>query len=113
LYGHWYPHRKMDHRGYVRSLFLQCKATILAMKNIRSLNPRARLIQTDDLGKCQATEPLKDQAEFENHRRWISWDMLCGKLGPDHALYEYCLNSGLSVDDLNWLQQNACAPDVI
>ena len=42
------------------------------------MNPDARLIQTEDLGYTFATPPCAEQAEFENHRRWLTWDLLCG-----------------------------------
>lgn len=113
LYGHWYPHCKMDHRGYVRSLFLQCKATILSMNAVRKVNPEAKLVQTDDLGKCSGREVLLDQVEFENHRRWLSWDMLCGKVDESHALYNYLKRSGLTDEEMNWLKENSSPPDYI
>jgi dTDP-4-dehydrorhamnose reductase len=113
LYGHWYPHHVDDHRGYIRSLFLQCKATILSMRAIRKFNPNAKLVQTDDLGRCQSTEPLKARAEFENHRRWISWDMLCGFIDEKHPLYSYLKESGLADEEMHWLKENKCPPDVI
>src|SRR5205085_10384709 len=50
------------------------------------LNPDARLVQTEDLGFCHATLPLAAQAEFENHRRWATWDLLAGRVGPEHPL---------------------------
>src|SRR5512142_1122142 len=49
LYGHWYPHGR-DDRTFVRALLTQCKAIVLAMAAIRRVNPRAALVQTEDMG---------------------------------------------------------------
>lgn len=112
LYGHWYPHLQ-DETMFIKSLLLQCKATVLAMKEIRAVNPKARLIQTDDLGKCQSTELLSYQRDFENERRWLSWDVLCGKLTKDHPLYQRIIKLGISADELNWFEENPFPPSVI
>ena len=76
LYGHWYPHKK-DHLSFVQALLNQIKGTVLAMQEIRKINPQARLIQTEDLGKTTSSSLLRYQAEFENERRWLSFDLLC------------------------------------
>jgi dTDP-4-dehydrorhamnose reductase len=45
LYGHWYPHR-CDSASFVRALLVQCRATVMAMRAIRTVTPGARLVQT-------------------------------------------------------------------
>ena len=40
-------------------------------------NPDAQLVQTEDLGKTHAFGRLAYQAEFENERRWLTFDLLC------------------------------------
>jgi dTDP-4-dehydrorhamnose reductase len=112
LYGHWYPHQQ-NPVMYIKALLLQCKGTILAMKEIRIVNPKARLIQTDDLGKCQSTPELNYQCEWENERRWLSWDLLCGKVTPNHPLYSWIINLGISKEELSWFEEHSTAPDVI
>lgn len=112
MYGHWYPHLK-DEVMFLKSMILQCKGTILAMKEIRSINPKARLIQTDDLGKCQSTEELKSQRDFENERRWLSWDLLSGMLTRNHPLYSWFMGCGIDPKELEWFENNPCPPDVI
>ena len=112
LYGHWYPHLQ-DESLYLRSMMLQCKATVLAMREIRRVNPKAKLIQTDDLGKCQSTEEVAEQRDFENHRRWLAWDLLCGKVTKNHPLYNRFLKNKIREEDLQWFEENACPPDVI
>ncbi len=112
LYGHWYPHLKSEIQ-YLKSILLQCRGTILGMREIKIINPRARLIQTEDLGKCQGTEELKLQIEFENERRWLAWDLLSGKLTRYHPLYDWIVRSGISQRELEWFEENAYLPDVL
>ncbi len=112
LYGHWYPHAT-DGRSFARALVNQVRATILSMEAIRRVNPRARLVQTDDLGKTHATRPLRYQADHDNERRWLGWDLLCGRVGPDHLMWPELLRDGVEERQLGWLLENACPPDVI
>src|SRR6478736_5125629 len=64
LYGCWYPHGK-DNTTFARAFLNQCRATVLAMEAIRAVNPAAKLVQTEDLGKARSTWPLTYQADFE------------------------------------------------
>ena len=50
LYGHWYPHGR-DDSTFARAMLTECRAVVLAMRAIREVNPAARLVQTEDLGK--------------------------------------------------------------
>src|SRR5207237_461563 len=86
---------------------------VLSMRAIRQVNPRAKLIQTDDLGKTYSTPELAELADFYNERRWLSWDLLCGKVDAEHPLWSYLTGAGISAAELLWFQENKCPPDVI
>ncbi|MFO0950740.1 MAG: hypothetical protein U0835_06210 [Isosphaeraceae bacterium] len=112
LYGHWYPHGR-DDPTFVRCLLNQCRAVVLSMRAVREVRPEALLVQTDDLGQTHAPRPLRYQADFENERRWLSWDLLCGRVDRGHPLYGYLSDSGACEDELGWFLDNPCPPDVI
>ena len=113
LYGHWYPHAN-DAHTFARMLLNQCKAVVLAMRAIRRIQPRAQLIQTDDLGKTHSTPQLRYQADFENERRWLAWDLLCGRLNPSSPMWKYLLDHCcIRVEELEWFRDNTCVPDII
>jgi dTDP-4-dehydrorhamnose reductase len=111
LYGHWYPHLT-DERAFWTALLNQIDATRLAMRAIRQVNPKARLVQTEDLGQTYSTAPLAEQAAFENHRRWLSWDLLCGKVTPEHPFWPRLARFGLT-GRLKRIAEDPCPPDVI
>ncbi len=112
LYGFWYPHAA-DDLSFTTMLINQVKGVVLAMKGIRQINPAAKLIQTEDLAKTHSTPLLKYQADFENNRRWLTYDLLCGKVNKEHPLWKYFLKAGIQEKDLVFLQENACIPDII
>jgi len=113
LYGYWYPHER-NARSFARALLHQCRGVVLAMDRIREANPDARLVQTDDLGKVFSTRLLAYQAKFENERRWLTFDLLCGRVGPDHALWEYLKReAGVSDEELRFFADHPCPPDIV
>ncbi len=113
LYGHWYPHRR-DDQAFAQALLIQCRAVVLAMRAIREVNPDARLVQTDDLGKTFSTPTLAYQADLENERRWISWDLLTGRLTPDHLMWGWLRRcAGVEDAELAWFHENPCPPDIV
>ncbi len=111
LYGHWFPHFKDDFSFY-RILISECKATVLAMREIRKVNPQAKLIQTEDLSKCYSTPLLSYQAEFENNRRWLSYDLLAGRVDQQHFMWKYMVKAGIAASDILYFKDNPCEPDV-
>ena len=111
LYGLWYPHAR-DERAFWLALLNQIDGTRGAMAAIRSVIPRAQLIQTEDLGRTYATPELADQAAFDNARRWMSWDLLFGRVVPGHALWRRLCGFGFE-DRLRAIADDPCPPDVI
>ena len=111
LYGHWYPHRRSE-KAFWTCLLNQIDAVRLSMKAIRAVNPAARLVQTEDLGRVYSTAPCAEQALFENHRRWMTWDLLFGRVGPEHALWRRLAAYGLEAR-LAAIAEDPCPPDVI
>lgn len=112
LYGHWYPHRS-DEWSFYKILLSECKASVMAMQAIKKVNPSARLVQTEDLGKTYSTPLLQYQADFDNQRRWLSFDLLCGKVNEQHPLWDYLTdNVGIAPDELHYFLQNNCPPDI-
>ncbi|HEY0446946.1 MAG TPA: family 1 glycosylhydrolase [Allosphingosinicella sp.] len=112
LYGHWYPHRQ-DYPSFLRALVNECLGTKLAMQAIRAVNPAAKLLQTEDLGKTFSTAPLQYQARHENERRWLSFDLLCGRVGDDHPWLKLLLGAGVRWNELDALATGAGKPDVL
>ena len=111
LYGHWYPHAR-DERAFWCALLNQIDGTRAAMRAIRGINPAARLIQTDDLGRTYSTAALGEQAAFDNLRRWVGWDLLFGRVTPHHPLWGRMSRLGLG-ERLRRIADDPCPPDII
>jgi dTDP-4-dehydrorhamnose reductase len=112
LYGHWYPHCR-DDRSFVTALLHQVMATALAMRAIRRVNSSAQLVQTEDAGRTFSTPRLDYQAAFENHRRWLTFDLLSGRVSRGHPLRDWLIGCGATPEALDALTHEPCRPDVV
>ncbi len=113
LYGHWYPHRR-DYGAFLQALVNECHATVLAMRAIRTVRSDAGLVQTEDVGKTFSTPMLAYQAEHDNDRRWLTFDLLCGRVEPQHAMWSF-LTDWAKIDpaDLAIFEPADATPDII
>ncbi|MGZ8538579.1 MAG: family 1 glycosylhydrolase, partial [Flavisolibacter sp.] len=111
LYGLWYPHQK-NTKSFMQMLLNELKGTVLAMQEIRKINPNAKLVQTEDLGKTYSTKPLNYQAKFENERRWLTFDILCGRFDKNHKLWKYFTKFSIPREDFQFFLDNPCPPDI-
>jgi dTDP-4-dehydrorhamnose reductase len=112
LYGHWYPHARSD-RDFVRAFLVQCRAIRAAMRAIRTRIPHARLVQPEDLGTVFSTPRLAYQAAFENERRFLTLDLLCGRVDDAHPLRRWLSGEGAPAEVLDDFVRDPCPPDVI
>jgi dTDP-4-dehydrorhamnose reductase len=112
LYGHWYPHRT-DMASMLRALANECHGTALAMHAIREVNPTAKLMVTEDLGKTFATDSLAYQARHENERRWLSLDLLDGRVKPGHRFHNWLRKAGVADAALRDLAAGLGKPELI
>jgi dTDP-4-dehydrorhamnose reductase len=112
LYGLWFPHHKNE-KSFIVMLLNQLKGIILSMQAIRTVNPHAKLVQTEDLCKIHSSPAMAYQATFENERRWLTYDILCGRFNPDHFFWDYFLRLGIPEADLQFFRGNCLPPEIM
>ena len=112
LYGFWHPHRQ-DEGALLRAVVAQCRAVLLAMRGVRLHIPHARFMHTEDVGRTFATSPLAAQADYENERRWISLDLLCGRVDQSHPWRGHLEHHGVAPSHLDELATGEAAPDLL
>ena len=112
LYGHWYPHLK-DINAAFRAQVNQCLAIKRSIEAIRKVLPHAELIASEDVGKSFATEPLQHQADHENDRRWLTFDLLAGRVVPGHPFHRWLRNKAASEEVLAELASGVGIPSII
>lgn len=94
--------------AFFRALLNQVSAVKLSMRAIREVIPGALLVQTEDMGKTYSTELLGYQSGLENERRWLSLDLVCGRLTCDHPLWPYLKRMGVKYDHVAEFADDRC-----
>jgi beta-glucosidase/6-phospho-beta-glucosidase/beta-galactosidase len=112
LYGFWYPH-KSEESSFLRAVVNQCRAILLAIRSIRAHNPTAILVQTEDLGRIFSTDPLRQQAAYENERRWLAFDLLCGRVDRTHPWRSLLEETGVPTRHLDELATGEATPGLL
>ena len=111
LYGHWYPHA-VDEATFWLALLNEVEGTCAAMREVRHINPAARLIQTEDLGQAYGTPPFAEEVAYQNERRWVTWDLLCGRVTASHSLWPRLAALGFA-KRLDAIASDPCPPDIL
>lgn len=112
MYGHWYPHRH-SLNATLLALANECNGSLQAMRAIREVIPHAQHVTTEDLGKTWSTPALAYQANHENERRWLSLDLLAGRVDEDHGFHTPLRKAGVPDALLEDLRTGEAAPDII
>jgi dTDP-4-dehydrorhamnose reductase len=109
LYGHWYPHKRSE-EAMVCALVHQVRGVQLAMQAIGEVIPDAQLVQTEDLGFTHSTPTLRYQADFENERRWLTFDLLEGRVKAGHPFWKRFSRDDAVATELARIADDAADP---
>ncbi len=111
LYGFWWPHAR-SWTSAARILLAQVLAIRGAMEAIRRVVPDAGLIVNEDLGRTFHVPRLEDQARWDNERRWLTFDLLHGRVDGRHPFHRSLEDAGLG-RALRSLVARPCPPDLL
>jgi dTDP-4-dehydrorhamnose reductase len=70
-------------------------------------------VVTEDLGYTWSTPKLAYQAEHENLRRWVTFDLLFGRVDRSHPLRWWLVREGATDRELDALVAEPCPPDLL
>jgi dTDP-4-dehydrorhamnose reductase len=112
LYGWWSPYARSD-AVFADLLLTQLRAIREAMRQIRTINSEAVLIVNEDVARTFSTPPLASEATFLNERRWLTWDLLFGRVTREHPMHHVLARTPRLVRALADLADNPCPPDIL
>jgi dTDP-4-dehydrorhamnose reductase len=112
LYGLWHPHARSD-IVFGRLVLAQCLAIRAAADAIRSVRGDVTIIVSEDVGRTFSTPRLASTADSANERRWLSWDLLGGRVDEAHPMWPLLASSPAAVRDLHSLIERPSPPDVL
>jgi dTDP-4-dehydrorhamnose reductase len=112
LYGWWDP-RAQDDATFARLLVAQCLAIRAATRGLRRLDPTIRTLVNEDAGQTFGTPDLAHLVDHYNHRRWLTYDLLTGRVDRHHPLWETLVNVPGIAEGLEVLADDPEPPDIL
>lgn len=114
LFGFW-NERRHDERSFVTALKHLCKANLLAIEAILKVQPDASFIQSESAEYfhqgCQDPDMVR-LAEFENERRFLSFDLLYSHPCCDEIRI-YLRDNGLTDAEYAWFMNHNLSERIV
>ena len=111
--GLWPPYLRGD-SGYVSILLQVIEGIIATSAAIKAVDPAAVLVHVEASGLSRtAREDLHAIAREEQSRTWLTYDLLTGRVTPDHPLFPWLIRSGASPDALASIAQRPVPFDLM
>lgn len=111
--GLWPPYLRGD-SGYIRIMLQLVRGIIESTAAIKEVDPKAVLVHVEATGLSRAArEDLEALAADDNHRGYLCYDLLTGRVDPGHPLYLWLVRNGASPDELNRIAERRIALDVL
>lgn len=111
--GLWPPYLKGD-RGYIRLMLQLASGIIKTSKAIKSIQPDSVLVHVEATGMTRtARQDLAVLAREEQHRGFLCYDLITGRIADEHLLFSWLVRNGASPDALEELARNPIELDVI
>lgn len=109
--GTWPPYlRGQD--GFVKIMMQLARGMVRTQQEIAAVQPDARFVHVDAGFRWDGDiSPLP--LEMLKERRFLSLDLITGRVDDDHPLREYLASHGVAEHELEWLRQNAVTPDIV
>jgi beta-glucosidase len=111
--GVWPPYLRGD-GGYIRIMLKIVWGILRTVEALKKVDPGAVMFHVEATGLARAArEDLLELAVEEQRRGFLCYDLLTGRVKPDHPLYTWLLRNGAGPDELRALVRAAIPLDVM
>ena len=111
--GLWPPYLRGD-GGYIAIMLQLVKGIRQAVAALKSVDPSAIMVHVEATGLSRAARADLEALAVEDQRRgFLCYDLLIGRVTPDHPLFGWLVRNGASPDDLAALARDPISLDVL
>ena len=111
--GLWPPYLRGD-SGYIKIMLQLVKGIRATVAAIKSADPDAIMVHVEATGLSRAAREDLEVLAIEDQRRgFLCYDLLTGRIAPDHPLFSWLLRNGASPNDLSAFARSPIALDVL
>ena len=111
--GAWPPYLHGE-RGYVRMVMQLTKGMIEAVNALKQADPSSQMVHVEAASITRAAHPdLAPMAEDYRLKGFIFFDLLTGRVNPEHPLYNWLVNNGARPRDIEKIAGQPVPVDVM
>jgi beta-glucosidase len=111
--GLWPPYLRGD-AGYLKVMLQLVRGIQRTVEAIKEVEPGALMVHVEATGLTRAARADLVALAVEDQRRgFLAYDLIAGRITPDHPLYTWLLRHGAGPDDLAAIRRDAVPLDVI
>lgn len=111
--GEWPPYLT-GNAGYVSVLLPIARGMQLTIKAIKEVQPNAFFVAVEAMRRSKALDERSiDAARLAFHQDLLCFDLVSGKVSPEHPLWQWLTTNGASDDALAQLADNGVEQDVL
>lgn len=111
--GLWPPYLRGD-GGYIRVTLQLVKGILRTVEAIREVDPGTIMVHVEATGLARAArEDLEALAVEDQRRGYLAYDLLTGRVTPEHPLFTWLVRNGAGPDDLAALARGPIQLDVL
>lgn len=113
LRGLWPPYARGE-RGYIKIMLQLAKGIVRTVQAIKEIDPDSIMVHVEATGMTRTIrEDLASLAREEQHRGYLCFDLITGRITHDHLLFSWLVRNGASPDDLAELQKEKIDIDIL
>ena len=113
LRGLWPPYAKGE-RGYIKIMMQLAKGIVRTVHALKEVDPDSIMVHVEATGLTRTIrEDLASLAREEQHRGYLCFDLITGRINHDHLLFSWLVRNGASLDDLAELQREKVGIDIL
>lgn len=111
--GIWPPYLRGE-GGYIRVLLQIVKGILRTVEALKKVDPASVMFHVEATGLARAArEDLMVLAVEDQRRGYLVYDLITGKVTPDHPLYTWLLRNGAGPDELRAIARGAIPLEVM
>lgn len=111
--GCWPPYLEGDD-GYVKVLMQIARGIVLTIQAVRQGQSNPVFVQVEAMGWSWAESPVHSAlVENDRNHELLAFDLVTGRVGVLHPLWEYLQAHGVSQSELEWFHVKAVSIDVL
>jgi len=109
----WPPYLRGD-GGYIKIMLQLAKGMLNTVEVIKQIDPTSIMVHVEATGLSRAVrEDLQALAMEDQHRGYLSYDLLTGLVNGSHPLFNWLIRNGTSIEDLDNICGRPIALDVL